>query len=134
MLCVQYRAELLHLNGAYCLYANPCTPTQHTRTPHRSHPQGEEANVILLSTVRNNPAGSIGFLRMRNRVNVMLSRARHGMVVLGHAPTLRAGAARSKEPMWSNVLDCFAAQGCLGPCLKVLHTLSFALLAGCRGL
>jgi len=36
--------------------------------------QGEEAKVIILSTTRNNKSGSIGFLKMRNRINVMLSR------------------------------------------------------------
>jgi superfamily I DNA and/or RNA helicase len=56
--------------------------------------QGEEADVILLSTVRNAKDGRIGFLRLRNRVNVMLSRARHGMVVLGNQASLRAGAER----------------------------------------
>ncbi|KXZ53505.1 hypothetical protein GPECTOR_7g955 [Gonium pectorale] len=80
--------------------------------------QGEEATVILLSTVRNSPEGHIGFLRMRNRVNVMLSRARHGMVVLGHAPSLRAGAARFGVPMWGQVLDMMDADGCVGPCAK----------------
>ncbi len=60
----------------------------------RTPPQGEEATVILLSTVRCNADGAIGFLRLPNRVNVMLSRAKHGMVVLGSAATLREGARR----------------------------------------
>lgn len=30
-------------------------------------PQGEEARVVILSLTRNNAAGTIGFLKMRNR-------------------------------------------------------------------
>ncbi len=44
--------------------------------------QGEEAKVIIISTTRNNPAGNIGFLKMKNRINVLISRAQHGMWVL----------------------------------------------------
>lgn len=41
--------------------------------------QGEEAKVVIVSTVRSNNRGSTGFLKISNRVNVMLSRAKHGM-------------------------------------------------------
>jgi len=34
--------------------------------------------------------GSIGFLSTSNRVNVMLSRAKHGMFILGNVDTLTA--------------------------------------------
>ncbi|KAG2490737.1 hypothetical protein HYH03_010892 [Edaphochlamys debaryana] len=77
--------------------------------------QGEEATIIILSTVRCNDRGSIGFLSMRNRVNVMLSRARHGAVVLGSAATLRAGSEGQRGAVWPAVLDMMQADGCLGP-------------------
>lgn len=51
--------------------------------------QGEEAEIVIVSTVRCNNRGSVGFLRIDNRVNVMLSRAKHGMFVLGSAETVR---------------------------------------------
>jgi hypothetical protein len=44
--------------------------------------QGEEADVVLISLVRCNDAGSIGFLKEPERVNVLLSRARHGMIIV----------------------------------------------------
>lgn len=44
--------------------------------------QGEEAKVVIISTVRSNARGSTGFLKISNRVNVMLSRAKHGMCML----------------------------------------------------
>jgi hypothetical protein len=75
---------------------------------------------VVLSLVRHQPEGHVGFCRMRNRINVMLSRARHGMVVLGHAPSLRAAAARGRgAEMWGDVLDLLEARGAVGPALQV---------------
>lgn len=39
--------------------------------------QGEENKIIILSLVRSNSNGQIGFLRVANRVCVSLSRAKH---------------------------------------------------------
>ena len=38
--------------------------------------QGEENDIIILSLVRSNKAFNVGFLKISNRVNVALSRAR----------------------------------------------------------
>lgn len=46
--------------------------------------QGEENDIILLSLVRSNEAGKIGFLQTHNRVCVALSRARKGLYVIGN--------------------------------------------------
>lgn len=48
---------------------------------HTNSFQGEEAKVIVISLVRNHPQGRIGFLSIENRINVLLSRAKHGMFV-----------------------------------------------------
>ncbi|RZB98293.1 putative ATP-dependent helicase C29A10.10c, partial [Glycine soja] len=50
--------------------------------------QGGEADVIIISTVRCNNKGSIGFLSDQRRVNVALTRARHCLWILGNATTL----------------------------------------------
>lgn len=48
--------------------------------------QGSEADIVVVSLVRNNalvPWKSVGFLREPNRMNVLLSRARHKLVIIG---------------------------------------------------
>lgn len=50
--------------------------------------QGEESKIILLSLVRNNDIGKIGFLKDENRVCVALSRAREGLYIMGNMDLL----------------------------------------------
>ncbi|GAB6032359.1 NFX1-type zinc finger-containing protein 1 [Chamberlinius hualienensis] len=46
--------------------------------------QGEENDIILLSLVRSNQEGIVGFLKAENRVNVALSRAKIGLFCIGN--------------------------------------------------
>ena len=48
---------------------------------------GEEAKVIVISLVRSNQEGRAGFLNTSNRINVLLSRAMHGMYLVGNVDT-----------------------------------------------
>ncbi|XP_073132837.1 uncharacterized protein [Henckelia pumila] len=50
--------------------------------------QGGEEDIIILSTVRSNRNGSIGFLSNPQRINVALTRARHCLWILGNEGTL----------------------------------------------
>lgn len=50
--------------------------------------QGQEADVIIYVTVRCNPHGDIGFLNDLRRLNVVLTRARTGLIVIGSLRTL----------------------------------------------
>ena len=58
--------------------------------------QGMEKNYIVLSTVRNNIKGEIGFLDSPKRINVALTRAKKGVIILGNCECLskRAGIWR----------------------------------------
>ncbi|KAF9155352.1 hypothetical protein BG015_010198 [Linnemannia schmuckeri] len=70
--------------------------------------QGEEAKVIIISLVRSDvrtkdvsSSGSIGFLKSPNRTNVLLSRAQHGMYLIGKASLMN----QSKHGIWPKVMD-----------------------------
>lgn len=50
--------------------------------------QGQERDVIIISLVRSNDQGQIGFLRDLRRMNVAMTRARMKLIIIGDAPTL----------------------------------------------
>ena len=50
--------------------------------------QGQERDIIILSMVRSNDEGQIGFLRDLRRMNVAITRARMKVIILGDVPTL----------------------------------------------
>ncbi|CZR66499.1 related to NF-X1 finger and helicase domain protein [Phialocephala subalpina] len=75
--------------------------------------QGEEAKVIVISLVRSNEERKCGFLKTSNRINVLLSRARHGMFIIGNSDTA------SPVPMWSQVISILEKSESIGPTLAL---------------
>jgi len=75
--------------------------------------QGEEASIIVISLVRSNSENKAGFLRIENRINVLLSRAQHGMYIIGNANT--AGSV----DMWAKVLRILKEGGNFGTALEL---------------
>ncbi len=63
--------------------------------------QGEEADIVVLSLVRNNDKGSIGFMKEPERVNVMLSRARCGLIALGSKRCLKSCESVKGRILWT---------------------------------
>ncbi|KAK3400773.1 hypothetical protein B0T20DRAFT_152968 [Sordaria brevicollis] len=70
--------------------------------------QGEEAKVIIVSLVRSNMNCKVGFLRTENRINVLLSRAQHGMYLVGNPRTYR------NIDMWADVHAQMTEMGATG--------------------
>lgn len=68
--------------------------------------QGEEADIVVISLVRSNPRGNIGFMKEEQRVNVLMSRAKIGLYIVGNAATLRQ--SRQGRHIWSPILDTLA--------------------------
>ncbi|KIW00589.1 uncharacterized protein PV09_07942 [Verruconis gallopava] len=62
--------------------------------------QGEEDEVILLSLVRSNEEGNIGFTGVENRICVALSRAKRGFYLFGNAELLA-----SECKLWAKVIE-----------------------------
>ena len=50
--------------------------------------QGQERDVIIISLVRDNTEGNIGFLRDLRRMNVAMTRARMKLIIVGNSQTL----------------------------------------------
>ncbi|CAJ1386776.1 unnamed protein product [Effrenium voratum] len=69
--------------------------------------QGREKELILFSAVRSNPRGSVGFLADWRRLNVMITRARRGLVIVGNARTLK------RDPTWANYIEWAQSKGYL---------------------
>lgn len=72
--------------------------------------QGEENDVVLLSLVRSNAHGTIGFLGNKNRAVVALSRARRGMYIFGNCINLLRSGAESYD-LWLSVMMKMKSQG-----------------------
>ena len=75
--------------------------------------QGEEAKVVVISLVRSNAERKCGFLKTSNRINVLLSRARHGMYIIGNAHTAR------RIHMWDQVITILENNTNLGGTLAL---------------
>ncbi|KAF8553248.1 P-loop containing nucleoside triphosphate hydrolase protein [Imleria badia] len=49
--------------------------------------QGEESKIVIASLTRSNPDNNIGFMSSPERLNVLLSRARDGLILIGNSHT-----------------------------------------------
>ena len=67
--------------------------------------QGREADIIVFVTVRCNVRGEIGFLQDLRRLNVVMTRAKTGCVVIGDRATLTGGAEEEESvKVWRRLL------------------------------
>ena len=65
--------------------------------------QGQERDVVILSTVRTR---QLGFLNDRRRLNVAVTRAKFALVVVGNTDLLRT------DRYWNSMIEHYQAQGC----------------------
>ena len=69
--------------------------------------QGRERDVIILSAVRSNRNGNIGFLKDWRRLNVALTRARTALLVVGDLETLE------EDKHWASFTKWCQGAGCI---------------------
>ena len=68
--------------------------------------QGDEADIVLISLVIDEKS-STPFVKLENRMVVLLSRARIGMYVIGNIKFFKSNPPRH----WSNTIELFKKQG-----------------------
>lgn len=79
--------------------------------------QGEENEIILLSLVRSNKQRKIGFLAVKNRVCVALSRARKGFYCIGNFSLLA-----EKSEIWKRIAKDMKDHNAIGEALELVCT------------
>ncbi|OCL14801.1 putative AAA family ATPase [Glonium stellatum] len=71
--------------------------------------QGEESEIVIASLTRSNDNGDIGFMAAPQRLNVLLSRARNGLIIIGNADTFTRSRKGSK--VWIPLLQQLTKAG-----------------------
>jgi len=69
--------------------------------------EGREEDIVVISLVRSNERGRIGFLRVPNRLNVAISRAKRLVACIGDSATLRSG----DESMYGALVEASRSTG-----------------------
>jgi superfamily I DNA and/or RNA helicase len=102
MVMAFYRRQLAHLRRAFAEEGleESGVPSRGLRILSVDQSQGSEADLVIVSCTRSNADGNLGFLTIRNRLNVAVSRARCRLVVVGDDTTLSQGGA-----MWQDLID-----------------------------
>ena len=67
--------------------------------------QGREKEAVVISLVRSNPKGEIGFLADVRRMNVAITRARRKLLVIGDSATL------SNHPFYRRLIEYLESIG-----------------------
>lgn len=76
--------------------------------------QGEESNIVILNLVRSNNENAIGYLTLKNRICVALSRARFGFYMIGNMEVLS-----KKSPIWSEISQKLINKASIGDSINL---------------
>ncbi|KAF9525976.1 P-loop containing nucleoside triphosphate hydrolase protein [Crepidotus variabilis] len=68
--------------------------------------QGEESDIVVVSLTRSNPKNDIGFMFAPERLNVLLSRSRNGLIMIGNFGTFKN--ARKGKELWTQLFEQFS--------------------------
>lgn len=71
--------------------------------------QGEESEIVLVSLTRSNSTRDIGFMFAPERLNVLLSRARDALIMIGNGETF--STAKKGGELWTRLLTMLRKDG-----------------------
>jgi superfamily I DNA and/or RNA helicase len=83
--------------------------SDHSLTLYIDNYQGEESDIVIASLTRSNKQRNIGFMARADRLNVLLSRARNGLIMVGDAHTFKG--AKSQDNVWGRFFDLLIQNG-----------------------
>ena len=69
--------------------------------------QGQETDLVLFSSVRSNLLRELGFLRDQRRLNVAITRARRGLIIVGDSKVLKTDRG------WNALLESCSSRRCI---------------------
>lgn len=94
-----YRAQVQHLRHLIKTSAYFKPFKKHITVNTVDGFQGQERDIIVISLVRDNDEGQIGFLRDLRRMNVAITRARMKLIIMGNATTM------NKHPFYKKLFE-----------------------------
>ncbi|KAJ5448828.1 hypothetical protein N7445_003649 [Penicillium cf. griseofulvum] len=71
--------------------------------------QGEESEIVIASLTRSNKTGDIGFMAAPERLNVLISRARNVLILVGNSETFVS--SRKGQKHWKPFIDQLKSEG-----------------------
>jgi hypothetical protein len=71
--------------------------------------QGEESDIVIVCLTRSNSDGDIGFMSAPQRVNVLLSRARNALIMIGNPHTFMS--SRKGKEVWVPLMELLKQGG-----------------------
>ncbi|TIB79466.1 hypothetical protein E3Q23_00058 [Wallemia mellicola] len=92
-----YQAQVGHLNNA----VKPQFPGCEIGSV--DGVQGREQEVVIMSLVRSNESGEVGFLKEERRLNVAMTRAKRQLIIVGNSATIKRGSNYLKK--WMDFLE-----------------------------
>ncbi|KAF7863083.1 hypothetical protein EAF04_007166 [Stromatinia cepivora] len=75
--------------------------------------QGEESDIVLVSLTRSNSRHDIGFMSQPQRLNVLVSRARNALIMIGNSDTFIN--SRKGNLLWKSFFDLLSTAGHVYP-------------------
>jgi superfamily I DNA and/or RNA helicase len=67
--------------------------------------QGEECDIVIVSLTRSNPNRDIGFMFSPERLNVLLSRSRNGLIMIGNMDTFMNARNPKGKELWTRLFN-----------------------------
>lgn len=101
MILSPYSEQVYRLAGKFSDYPNISIKTI-------DGAQGCEEDIVIISLVRSNDNGNVGFVNNINRLCVMLSRAKHELHLVGNYSMFK----KSRKYIWKHIIACSHLVNC----------------------